>query len=94
MQTEYIDILGIYPGMHSSKFTVRKDSWEHFCDNYMNYPDPGNCFLPCKDTEGDALFVDMTKLLAFYVLKKDPVKKDPSKKNKKNKSGAPAGDIL
>jgi hypothetical protein len=75
MQQQFVEILGIYPGMYASKFQVRIDSWEHFCETYMNSPDHGNCFVPCKDAEGDTLFVDMTKLLAFYVLTKEPKKK-------------------
>ena len=85
MEPSYIEILGIYPGMYASKFKVREDSWEHFCDHHLNSPEAGNCFLPCQDAEGDALFVDMTKLLAFYVLKKAPVAKAPKSKPKKKK---------
>jgi hypothetical protein len=82
MENDYIDILGVYPGMFASRFKVRKDSWEHYCDHYMNFPDQGQCFLPCKDLEGEPLFVDMTKLLAFYVFTKDPIKKNKKDKNK------------
>lgn len=81
MDKDHITLLGIYPGMYASKFYVRKDSWNHFIDHHLNYPDPGNCFLPCKDMEGDSLFVDMTKLLAFYVIEKAPTPK--TKKSKK-----------
>lgn len=84
MENEFIDILGIYPGMYASKFSVRKDSWDHYCELYMNSADHGNCFVPAKDTEGDALFVDMNKLLAFYVLTKSEVKK--TKKTRKKAS--------
>lgn len=82
MENGYIDILGIYPGMHASKFSVREDSWQHFCDVHLNREDSGTCFLPCKDMEGDFLFVDMTKLLAFYVLRKHE-KPKPKKTVKK-----------
>ncbi len=84
MQNDFIELLAIWPGMCSSKFLVRKDSWDHYCDHYMNFPDQGNCFLPCTDIEGDSLFMDMTKLLAFYVLTKPTVKKN--KKSKKERS--------
>jgi hypothetical protein len=82
MEKDYVEILGIYPGMYASKFQVRADTWEHFLCS-MNLGEAGNCFMPCKDMEGDILFVDMTKLLAFYVLKKEPVKKNKKIKAKK-----------
>jgi len=85
MENQFIEILGVYPGMYASKFSVRSDSWEHYCENYMNATDQGTCFLPCKDMEGDTLFVDMTKLLAFYVITKEPVKKG-KKSTKKAKA--------
>lgn len=84
---EYVQILGIYPGMYASKFQVRADSWEHFLETFFNTPEPGTCFLPCKDMEGDAVFVDMVKLLAFYVLPKDPVQKNKKKAKKKKADG-------
>lgn len=77
-----MEILAIYPSMDASKFLVRKDSWEHYCEVYMNSADHGNCFLPCTDMEGDALFVDMTKLLAFYVLTKTSATKTKKVKKK------------
>lgn len=80
MEYKYIEILGIYPGMYASKFSVREDTWETYHEEYMNERAAGCCFMPCRDGEGDPLFVDMTKLLAFYVLKKDPVKKAKKKK--------------
>jgi hypothetical protein len=80
MEHSYVEILGIYPGMFASKFSVRQDTWDHYCEDYMNERAGGACFMPCKDAEGEALFVDMTKLLAFYVLKKQPVKKTKKKK--------------
>jgi len=94
MEKHSVEILGIYPGMYASKFFVREDSWDHYCENYMNVTDTGNCFLPCKDAEGDSLFVDMTKLLAFYVLGKQPKKEENTigkqPKTKKRKSSKKA----
>lgn len=84
----YVELMGIYPGMYASKFFVRQDSWNHFLDNHLNYPDPGSCFLPCKDIEGDMLFVDMTKLLAFYVVKSTTENSENKKSSKKKKDGS------
>lgn len=86
MEKEYLDILGIYPGMYASKFHVRKDSWCVYTDNYMNESTNNTCFIPAKDTEGDPLWVDMHKLLAFYVLNPKKDEKNLVKKPKKKKA--------
>lgn len=68
MEKDYIEILAALPNMDLKKFRVRNDSWEHFCDHHLNLPEPGNCFLPCIDENGEAMFLDMTKIIYFYVL--------------------------
>lgn len=87
MESEYITIVGTYPGMVSYKFYVRADTWQHWCDNYMNFPDQGNCYLPAKDAQGNSLFVDMTKLLSFSV--SDVMRQVKTKKTKKPKKVDP-----
>lgn len=78
-----VEILGIYPGMYASKFFVREDKWNYYMKNCINHPGGESCFVPCKDGEGDEIYVDMTKLLAFYVLKMAETSSDPKTKKKK-----------
>jgi hypothetical protein len=93
MEKEYIEILGIYPGMYASKFFVRHDSWTHYEQFYLNDGEGGNCFLPCKDAEGDALFVDIKKLLAYYVLTKPEEQEKILGKQPKSKKSAKKTNI-
>lgn len=65
---EHKYILGVYPGMYASKFAVHKEILNAYLDVQNDITVP-QYFLPCQDADGDEIYVDMKKLLAFYILK-------------------------
>lgn len=66
----YTPIIGIYPSLNSYKFEVNDLELDNFLSNGLVSHDGGPWFMHCRDNDGDIVYIDMTKLLAFYVLSK------------------------
>lgn len=87
MKDGFVKIIGNVAKQEDLSFYVRNDTWDHFLDFFLNAPEQNTCFIPGVDKDGDPLFVDMNKLVAFYAISDDKTTK--KKVQKTPKAGKP-----